>query len=576
MRTVEKLKEQWHRSPRIVEKEPALFKENKFIPIVYPFLISVIPILHLYASNSETPFSIVLWPLLISLGFTLTAFVVLRLILKNSDASGLILSLFLILLFSFGLLDGSSFFISLRGMHLLILMFYVVIMAVGLLILHKFRSRMRTSIYRTAIALFLCVSVIGALLAYTYTYLPYSYLLSILFATICIIFAVGVFFLARHRTRLRNISVVMSVTTGVLAAMILVNLFVNLSSANDYKIANDSKIRPDDMGKAAASGDVVPGDPAELPDIYYIILDSYGGEGILRERFGFDNSEFIAWLESRGFYVADKSRSNYSMTVLSLPSSLNSSYLNYLSDMVGEKSTDIQPLIRHTEDNSLMRFLKAMGYKFVFFGSSFDVTEHNRYADIAHTFPWTNREFFVALMKSTGLRHVYQPKIATRKIVLSIFADIPGVRKEVEGPLFLFAHIIPPHEPYLFDRNGKPLKKTDDKDEAYIEQLMFVNKEVKKMVTGILSVSERPPVIVIQGDHGPSDAYESYEVEILNAYLIPGGDELLYSNITPVNSFRVILNRIFGAELPLLQDKTYVSGLTCPYFFRELEPISPE
>ena len=45
---------------------------------------------------------------------------------------------------------------------------------------------------------------------------------------------------------------------------------------------------------------------------------------------------------------------------------------------------------------------------------------------------------------------------------------------------------------------------------------------------------------------------------ILNAYLLPdGGAEALYASISPVNSFRVILNAYFGHSLPLLPDKSY-------------------
>jgi hypothetical protein len=46
---------------------------------------------------------------------------------------------------------------------------------------------------------------------------------------------------------------------------------------------------------------------------------------------------------------------------------------------------------------------------------------------------------------------------------------------------------------------------------------------------------------------------------ILNAYYFPGiGKEKLYTTITPVNSFRLLLNLYFDAQLPLLPDDSYV------------------
>jgi hypothetical protein len=56
-----------------------------------------------------------------------------------------------------------------------------------------------------------------------------------------------------------------------------------------------------------------------LPDIYYIILDRYARSDYMSEVIGLDNSEFIAFLESEGFYVAAESRSNHNWTY-SIPS----------------------------------------------------------------------------------------------------------------------------------------------------------------------------------------------------------------------------------------------------------------
>ncbi len=53
------------------------------------------------------------------------------------------------------------------------------------------------------------------------------------------------------------------------------------------------------------------------PDIYYIILDSYGRADMLKSVYGFDNSSFMNGLEQRGFFVASRSQANYPKTVLS-------------------------------------------------------------------------------------------------------------------------------------------------------------------------------------------------------------------------------------------------------------------
>ena len=59
---------------------------------------------------------------------------------------------------------------------------------------------------------------------------------------------------------------------------------------------------------------------------------------------------------------------------------------------------------------------------------------------------------------------------------------------------------------------------------------------------------------------GPWETYAREELAILNAYYLPGVDaeELLYPKISPVNTFRVILNAYFQENLPLLEDRSYL------------------
>ena len=54
----------------------------------------------------------------------------------------------------------------------------------------------------------------------------------------------------------------------------------------------------------------------------------------------------------------------------------------------------------------------------------------------------------------------------------------------------------------------------------------------------------------------------------LNAYYFPARKyEGLYGKITPVNSFRVVLNTYFGANLELLPDRSFFSTWSEPYHF---------
>jgi hypothetical protein len=94
----------------------------------------------------------------------------------------------------------------------------------------------------------------------------------------------------------------------------------------------------------------------------------------------------------------------------------------------------------------------------------------------------------------------------------------------------------------------------------------FINQEILQVVDVLLENSDTPPIIIIQGDHGPLPdlAQEGAQrMPILNAYYLPGIQmgKVLYPAITPVNSFRVVLNSYFGQHLPFLEDQSYFAPL---------------
>ena len=105
-------------------------------------------------------------------------------------------------------------------------------------------------------------------------------------------------------------------------------------------------------------------------------------------------------------------------------------------------------------------------------------------------------------------------------------------------------------------------------------------------VDKILAASERTPVIILHGDHGPGSRHDSESLEntdvrerysIFYAALLPdGGNEDLYPSVTPVNGFRIVFNRYFGADLPLLEDRRYFNPFTTPYQYVRVEDPAGE
>lgn len=353
-------------------------------------------------------------------------------------------------------------------------------------------------------------------------------------------------------------------------------------------LAQNSAQASEPAGSIQASFDGMPIDCSHTPDIYYIILDGYGRADALKDLYGLDNHPFLDALKSRGFYVAEESYTNYIQTIFSIPSSLNFSFIEPPGEGVNGQQY-FSGLMRH---NDIMAALKRCGYRTVAIESGYFFTDHPEVDDYLTRGIGTN-EFENLLLADSPL-DVFADELNLRPAELSYAAHRQRVRfsfdtlralPHMAGPKFVFAHIITPHPPFIFDQTGRPVEPQyryyigdgddfqgdlDEYRSGYAAQLQFVNHEMEQVVNSILANSSQPPMIIIQGDHGPGsglvwDAPSQTclweRTPILNAYYLPGaGKDLLYPTISPVNSFRVVLNAYFGADLPLLPDDTYFTS----------------
>jgi hypothetical protein len=105
---------------------------------------------------------------------------------------------------------------------------------------------------------------------------------------------------------------------------------------------------------------------------------------------------------------------------------------------------------------------------------------------------------------------------------------------------------------------------------VYQNQLTFLNKKVLDAMDTLISESDTPPIIILQGDHGPWLQPKDKRFWILNAYYLPENSDQLYPTISPVNTFRLIFNSYFGGKYDMLDDVTYFSPVPKLYEFSEV------
>jgi hypothetical protein len=510
---------------------------KKLSLVIHPFLLAVFFVLALYSANVNevTPSEVVI-PLVAAIGFALLVLLLALLLIclirklqKPSDSSqpyqlwdlkkaAIVASIFLVLFFTFG---------------------------------HALRAIGGwDDMHRT----------VGDPL--------YWFALSILYVallTIC------TYLVVRASRNLSKLTVLLSIIATTLVMVSAVNIIVN-----------EAKTAAKDT---AGSGNIVDlAKPDVLPDIYYIVFDRYGSERTLKEVYDFDNSEFLNYLSDKGFYVANESRSNYGDTSHSLPSSLN---MDFIHEEVVEEWTGSRSRNEMLQDYRIWRSLKSVGYEFIHFGSWWEPTRKNLYANLninyiaipefssylfqtSWAYPWCLTVGIVDEWQETQYKRVIYK--------FDKLAEIP----DMEEPTYVFAHMMIPHPPYVFNSDGSFLTPEDVTQSIlavqYVDQLIATNNMIRLLIDEILSRSEVPPIIILQADEGPkperylisgsafdfeeaTDTERRQKYEILNAYYLPNTDEtVLYPSITPVNSFRLVFNLYFGTDYELLPDNSYDSN----------------
>lgn len=484
------------------------------IPL-YPLLFAVYPVLFLYAQNQEEALFIdTLRPAAITILLGALVFGAAWLVSRNRSKAAAVSAVWLIIIFSYGHVIGLLRGVCLAG--------YVV--GRGLVVMPLWL-------------------LVGAVVS-----------LSIL----------------RARGDLKNLSQTLSLAGFALVAMTIVQ--IGYYEVRPHKSANAAwagYVRGWTDGRKAAQ-------PANgLRDVYYFILDEYARADVLHQRFGFDNTQFTDYLRRKGFFVADQSCSNYLFTYVSLASSLNMDYLTELAHSAGQPGVTTNLLGEMIEDNRTALLFKKLGYKFLVFPSEFYVTNRNANADRIYRRQAEGlTEFDRVLLTTTVFRPLWGGANNHRLNRYYKFDTVPEVA-DIKEPTFTFVHLIMPHPPYVFCADGSlPKRRLLDRDQytrpeavkLYTGQVAYLNKRMEKVIDAILERSERPPIIIIQGDHGFIQNLQGYQPDvfeksgILNAYYLPdGGGKELYPSISPVNSFRLVFSHYFGQHMKLLPDKTYVA-----------------
>jgi hypothetical protein len=174
-----------------------------------------------------------------------------------------------------------------------------------------------------------------------------------------------------------------------------------------------------------------------------------------------------------------------------------------------------------------------------------------------------------------------------------------------DPPTLVFAHVLMPHPPFVFEADGTPMDsvmpaavadgdawkhiasvlETDETYQfGYSKAVRYLDTRMTALVRRIVERADgRQTILYIQGDHGPGSllgwenpddaAYRERLSILLAARFVGATGQTIYSTITPVNAMRMVLNRALGTQLTLLGDYSYFSRWSRPAEFIDVTHI---
>jgi hypothetical protein len=389
----------------------------------------------------------------------------------------------------------------------------------------------------------------------------------ILFSVLMSIFLGAIFFLVKSKNNFENILKIVFIISLSLVV-------INVSEIQYFYLSGDNLFVDN-------SEETFPVDNNNLRDVYHIILDAHASTPALKQYFNYDNSNFENFLKDKGFFIPEFTMGNYFYTETAIPSLLNMDYVG--SNWKSEK--ELSMIVREmVDESSVVKNFQRNGYQVISFHNEYNLDPTNDVVKLCVNDVRSMR-LLIFYVDNTPLGMIkelafstldqisnekgnasYKPLIENR---ICSFNELSNVGEKFSQPVFVNAHLIMPHGPFIFDSNGNIIDgraiSNEEIPDAYLAQLQYTDTKIQGIVKKLLEKDPKP-IIIIHSDHGfrfkinQDDDILKHGFLNFGAYYFPEKelDKEEYSIISPVNTFRILFNEYFGTDYEILENKSFI------------------
>ncbi|MEA5015949.1 MAG: sulfatase-like hydrolase/transferase [Candidatus Limiplasma sp.] len=357
----------------------------------------------------------------------------------------------------------------------------------------------------------------------------------------------------------------------------------------------------------------------QRPNIYFILLDEYAGFNMVKKQFGYDNSAFFEYLLSNNFYVSQTSENEIAYTEILSSNLLALDYVAFADDLPYYSFDENK---RSESDMRTSLYQNKKSYRNHAY--LFDLLRSNHYRTYAIdnadtlqgwgkvnadeiinisipqeattlvplTLSQNDIDYWVILWNSSifyefshelfwkmtqdGATNAYhksqdiawQNTVRNAKLISSTFDTLATYRFDPRENIFLYAHIMCPHLPFIFTPEGE-FKSMDityqgwNGKNAYVDNLRYATNQVMRVIDNLLAI-DPDSVIILQSDHGAridletEGPFSKEYLPILNAVYYRGETFDQIEGLSGVNTMRAILSQALSIELPAVESPVYI------------------
>ena len=311
------------------------------------------------------------------------------------------------------------------------------------------------------------------------------------------------------------------------------------------------------------------------PNIYFIMIDAYPRQDVLKENVGFDNEAFLQSLERFGFLVNRNAVSNYHFTIASLAATMN---MQYHAKEMNESHYSLKKMLQSLSgDNRVRKTLKKQDYKVIDIPAYWVETKPKRKYQDAVLGDSPYMEASLSFFSGTPFRYAFAAtKYNELEIIFRTFKMFPN------SPKFIFSHFAQVHDT-IYSGNRilerlSPHIQNPAQAKRLVSTLGVMNLKVLDAVKKIRS-EDPTAIIILQSDHGPNyyDDKKSVSVRdtnsfrccygVLNALFLPNEyNPALYEKIKKLYRGRVSLVNTFRIVFSYLSEDKNLKLINSKFF----------